>query len=228
MRRDELAQNLAEVEQRIGAACAVAGRPRDTVTLVAVTKTWPASDAALLRDLGVLDLAENRDQEAREKAAAVQGVRWHFVGSLQTNKARSVAGYAEVVHSVDRASLVSALDDGARRADRCLEVLLQVSLDGDPARGGVLPADLLPLADQVAAAEGLRLRGLMAVAPIGVDPALAFGDLERLAARLLAVHPSADAISAGMSADLEAAISAGATLVRVGTALLGHRTATLR
>ena len=153
------------------------------------------------------------------------GTSW---GSLQTNKARSVAGYAEVVHSVDRASLVSALDDGARRADRCLEVLLQVSLDGDPARGGVLPADLLPLADQVAAAEGLRLRGLMAVAPIGVDPALAFGDLERLAARLLAVHPSADAISAGMSADLEAAISAGATLVRVGTALLGHRTATLR
>lgn len=228
MRRDELAQNLAEVEQRIGAACAVAGRPRDTVTLVAVTKTWPASDAALLRDLGVLDLAENRDQEAREKAAAVQGVRWHFVGSLQTNKARSVAGYAEVVHSVDRASLVSALDDGARRADRCLEVLLQVSLDGDPARGGALPADLLRLADQVAAAEGLRLRGLMAVAPIGVDPAVAFADLQRLSAQLLAVHPSADAISAGMSADLEAAISAGATLVRVGTALLGHRTATLR
>lgn len=228
MRRAELAQNLADVDQRIGVACAAAGRPRTAVTLVAVTKTWPASDAALLRDLGVRDLAENREQEARAKALAVTGVRWHFVGSLQTNKAASVAAFADVVHAVDRAALVAALDRGALRAARRVDVLLQVSLDGDPARGGALPRDLPGLADLVAAADGLRLRGLMAVAPLGADPVASFGRLQELAAELAAVHPGADLISAGMSGDLEAAIGAGATHVRVGTAVLGHREAALR
>jgi pyridoxal phosphate enzyme (YggS family) len=226
VRRDELAGNLAELELRITAACAAAGRPRTAVALVAVTKTWPASDAALLRDLGVHDLAENRDQEAREKAAAVDGVRWHFVGSVQTNKARSVASYADVVHSVDRAGLVAALSAGATRAGRTLEVLLQVSLDG--ARGGVSPDALLALADLAAAADGLRLGGVMAIAPLGAEPAAAFGRLQELAAQVTDVHPSAAAISAGMSGDLEAAIAAGATHVRVGTALLGHRPPVLR
>ena len=226
-RAEELAANLAEVEERIGTACSAAGRDRAEVTLVVVTKTWPASDAEMLRDLGVRDLAENRDREAREKSAAVGGVRWHFVGAIQTNKARSVASYAAIVHSVDRASLVAALSAGAVRASRSLDVLVQVSLDGDPARGGVLPAGLLELADLVGRSKGLVIKGLMAVAPLAQDPAASFGRLRVLAGGLRAVHPSADIISAGMSGDLEAAIVAGATHVRVGTAVLGPRSGTL-
>ena len=222
-RREQLAASLAAVEQRLVAACAAAGRPRGDVLLVAITKTRPASDVELLRDLGVLDVGENRDQEAREKAAAVPGVRWHFVGGLQTNKARSVASYASVVHSVDRTALVDALSAGALRAVRELDVLLQVSLDGDPSRGGALPDDLPALADVTAGAPGLRLAGVMAVAPLGADPARAFAALAEVSDRLRESHPGATAISAGMSGDLEQAIAAGATHVRVGTALLGER-----
>lgn len=222
-RREQLAASLSALEERLVAACAAAGRPRDEVRLVAITKTRPASDVALLRDLGVADVGENRDQEARDKAAAVPGVRWHFVGGLQTNKARSVASYASVVHSVDREPLVDALSAGALRAERVLEVLLQVSLDGDPARGGALPADLPRIAEAAVAAPGLHLAGVMAVAPLGADPAAAFAELAEVSARLRAAHPEATAISAGMSGDLEQAIAAGATHVRVGTALLGER-----
>jgi pyridoxal phosphate enzyme (YggS family) len=226
-RRDELASNLADVEQRIARACAAAGRDRSEVTLVAVTKTWPAEDCALLRDLGVTDLAENRDQEAREKAATVAGVRWHFVGQLQTNKARSVASYADVVHSVDRPELVEALGRGAVRAGRTVEALLQVSLD-DPAqhdghRGGALPDYLPQLAALVAGTAGLRLGGLMAVAPLGADAGPAFARLRALADALREQHPAATTVSAGMSGDLEAAVAAGATHLRIGTAVLGHR-----
>ena len=193
------------------------------MTLIAVTKTWPASDAALLRDLGVADLGENRDAEARLKAAKVTGVRWHFVGSVQTNKARSVASYADVVHALDRRALVEALAAGARRAGRTVEVLVQVSLDGDPVRGGALPQDVPELADAAAAAPGLRLGGVMAVAPRDADPAEAFARLVEVAEIVRARHPGAVVVSAGMSADLEQAVSAGATHVRVGTALLGAR-----
>jgi pyridoxal phosphate enzyme (YggS family) len=222
-RATELAGALADLEQRLAAACVAAGRQRDDVLLVAVTKTRPASDVRLLRDLGLVDIGENRDQEARAKAAQVSGVRWHFVGGLQTNKARSVASYADVVHSVDRAELVTALSAGAVRADRRLDVLLQVSLDGDPARGGALPADVPALAAVAAAAPGLRLAGVMAVAPLGADPAAAFADLAAIRAALVAEHPEATAMSAGMSGDLEQAVAQGATHVRVGTALLGAR-----
>ena len=222
-RRGELAAGLAAVEQRLAAACAAAGRRREDVLLVAVTKTRPASDVALLRDLGVRDVGESKDQEAAAKAAEVPGVRWHLVGRLQRNKARSVASYADVVHAVDRLPLVAALSDGAVRAGREVDVLLQVSLDGDPERGGALPGDVPALADAVAAAHGLRLRGVMAVAPLGGPPELAFARLGEVSARLRTDHPGADAVSAGMSGDLEAAVAAGATIVRVGTALLGHR-----
>ena len=222
-RREELAANLAQVEARLVAACAVARRPREAVTLVAVTKTWPASDAALLRDLGVTDLGENRDQEAAEKAAAVGGVRWHFVGRLQTNKARSVARYADVVHGVDRPELVQALSAGAVRARRALEALVQVSLDGDPDRGGASLDQVPVLADLLAAAEGLRLAGVMAVAPLGLLPGAAFARLAEVAARLQSDHPGAVVISAGMSGDLEQAVAHGATHVRVGSAILGSR-----
>jgi pyridoxal phosphate enzyme (YggS family) len=226
-RRTELAANLAAVDERIRNACEAAARPRDAVTLVVVTKTWPASDAALLRDLGVTDLGENRDQEAAPKAAAVPQVRWHFVGQLQTNKARSVARYADVVHTVDRDSLVDALSAGAQRAEREIDALVQVSLDGDPTRGGAV-ADRVPaLADRVARAPGLRLRGVMAVAPLGEDPATAFALRAAVATRLREAHPEATQISAGMSGDLEQAVAAAATLVRVGSAVLGDRSSVL-
>lgn len=222
-RRADLAASLAALESRLADACAAAGRARGDVLLIAITKTHPASDVETLHELGVHDFGENRDQEAKAKAAAVPDVRWHFVGGLQSNKARSVAGYASVVHSVDRPGLVDALSAGAQRAQRELDVLLQISLDGDPARGGVLQADLPALADKAATAAGLHLVGVMAVAPRDADPAEAFARLARLSAQLREAHPGATAISAGMTGDLEQAIAAGATHVRVGSALLGNR-----
>jgi pyridoxal phosphate enzyme (YggS family) len=227
-RAQELADRLAGVEQRIAQACAAAGRARDEVALVAVTKFHPASDVAVLRDLGVSRFGESRDQEAQDKAAQVDGVRWHFVGRLQSNKAASVAAYASVVESCDRRKLVAPLSAGAVRAGREVEVLLQVSLDGDPSRGGAPAADLPALADAVAAAEGLRLGGAMAVAPLGEEPARAFARLAELAERLRRDHPDARQLSAGMSADLEQAVACGSTSVRVGTALLGPRPPALR
>lgn len=227
-RRQELADNLAALEGRLQAACTSSSRDRAEVTLVAITKTWPTTDAELLRELGVRDLGENRDAEARDKAASVRGVRWHFVGSVQTNKARSVASYADVVHSLDRPSLCAALDRGAGEAGRALTVLLQVSLDGDVRRGGAPPAAIPPLADQVAASGHLILGGLMAVAPRGADPGPAFDQLSVLSAALVEAHPGARIVSAGMSGDLEQAIAAGSTHVRVGTAILGHRSTPLR
>jgi pyridoxal phosphate enzyme (YggS family) len=235
-RRAELAANLAEVEDRIGRACRAAGRGRSEVTLVVVTKTWPASDVRLLAGLGVTDVAENRDQEARPKheACADLGLRWHFVGQLQRNKARHVASYADVVQSVDRPELVHALDRAAADLDRTLDVLLQVGLadvpDGTPPahRGGAAPSDVPALADLVAGSGALRLAGVMAVAPLGpdgrpADPRPAFARLAEVAAAVRSAHPSATLISAGMSGDLEEAVEAGATHVRVGTAVLGGR-----
>ncbi len=219
----ELAANLAAFEHRLSAACAAAGRPRDEVTLIAVTKTFPSSDVEALCAFGLRDFGENRDQEARAKAAAVPTARWHFVGRLQRNKCRSVASYADAVHSVDRIEVAEALAEGARRADRLIDVLIQVSLDGDPARGGVVSDGVTELATVCAAADHLRLSGVMALAPQQEEPDAAFARLAQVAAALRAEFPRADAISAGMSADLEPAIRHGATHVRIGTALLGGR-----
>jgi PLP dependent protein len=227
-RAQELADRLAGVEQRIARACAAAGRGREEVALVAVTKFHPASDVVVLRDLGVSRFGESRDQEAQDKAAQVDGVRWHFVGRLQSNKAASVAAYASVVESCDRRKLVAPLSAGAVRAGREVDVLVQVSLDGDPSRGGAPAADLPALADAVAAADGLRLAGAMAVAPLGEEPARAFARLAELAEQLRRDHPDARQLSAGMSADLEQAVACGSTSVRVGTALLGPRPPALR
>jgi PLP dependent protein len=234
-RRDELAVRLVAVRDRISAACQAAGRKPEDVTLIAVTKTFPASDVRLLNGLGVTDFGENRDAEAAPKAEECADLElvWHFVGQLQTNKAASVARYATFVHSVDRLRLIHALGAGARRAGRVLQCLIEVSLDGDPARGGA-PADQVPgLAEALLAEEGLTeaglteaglvLAGVMAIAPLGVPPADAFARLGDSAAVVRAVRPAATVISAGMSGDLEAAITAGATHVRIGTALLGDR-----
>jgi hypothetical protein len=224
-RRAELACNLAEVRARISVACATAGRDAGEVTLIAVTKTWPATDVIALNELGVTDFGENRDQEAAPKAAACAAlpVRWHFIGQLQTNKAASVARYADVVHSVDRLRLVRALGAAARAAGRELTCLVQISLDRDPARGGVPVDRVKEIAEALAAEPGLLPGGVMAVAPFGMPPAEAFAPLRSCSAAVRAVRPEAVIISAGMSGDLEAAIDAGATHLRIGTALLGAR-----
>jgi uncharacterized pyridoxal phosphate-containing UPF0001 family protein len=249
-RRAELAGRLESVRSRIGAACAASGRDEGELTLIAVAKTYPASDVLLLAGLGLRDFGENRDQEAGPKAAEVAagggtGVRWHFIGQLQTNKAHRVARYADVVQSVDRLRLVQALGAAARAADRELTCLVQVSLDpadavtgalaasgggpaGDPGRGGVPPARLAQVAAAVEAEHGLILGGLMAVAPLDMDPAAAFAPLRDLSGVVRSVNDSAAVISAGMSGDLEEAIAAGATHLRIGTALLGNRSVPVR
>lgn len=232
-RSDELAGNLAKVEERIAAACAAAGRDRREVTLIVVTKTYPADDVRILSELGVRQVAENRDQDAAPKAAACSDLplSWHFVGQLQTNKVRSVVGYADVVQSVDRSRLVTALSREAERAGREVGCLLQVALDAGASargeRGGVAPGGVEELAGLVAASPGLRLDGLMTVAPLAGEyagrPRAAFDRLMDLSTRLRRDHPAANMVSAGMSADLEEAVAAGATHVRVGTAVLGVR-----
>ena len=245
-RRSELEKNLAEVRSRIAVACAAAGRDPGEITLIAITKTRPPADVLLLHELGLTDFGENKDQEAAPKAAAIaaaladagagagasaagsQPLRWHFVGQLQTNKASSVAGYADVVHSVDRVRLVRALGAAARKAGRELTCLVQVDLDtpgapADPARGGVPPGQVREIAEAIEAEQGLILGGVMAIAPLGEDPARAFAPLRPCSLAVRAVNPAAAIISAGMSGDLEAAIGNGATHVRIGTALLGAR-----
>jgi pyridoxal phosphate enzyme (YggS family) len=229
-RREELAANLAALEERLASACRAAGRDRREVTLVAVAKTFPADDVRLLASLGIHDIGENRDQEARVKARELADLplSWHFVGRLQRNKCRSVAGYAEVVHSIDRAELIDAINAGAERAGREVNCLVQVSLDGDAARGGAQPGDIGRLAEKIATAAKLRFAGLMAVAPLGADPAPAFRELQRLADDVRRDFPDATIVSAGMTGDLEPAIAAGSTMVRVGTALFGGRPPMLR
>jgi PLP dependent protein len=226
-RRDELAANLETVRGRIATACADAGRSPDDVHLVVVTKFFPATDVRLLAGLGVTDVGENRHQEAEAKAAecADLGLVWHFIGGLQSNKAAAVAAYAGVVESVDRTKLVRPLSTGAQAGSHEVDVLLQVSLDppGRSGRAGADPADVAALAGAVEDAEALRLRGLMAVAPLGEDPRPAFDRLAAIHRELLADHPAATWLSAGMSGDLEQAIHAGATHVRVGSAVLGSR-----
>jgi pyridoxal phosphate enzyme (YggS family) len=202
-----------------------AGRA-DSVCLVVVTKFFPADDVELLVDLGVTDVGENRDQEASAKVDLLvrrDRLTVHFIGQLQGNKAGSVARYADVVQSVDRAKVARALDRSAGAQGRVLDVTVQVSLDESPGRGGVPVAEAAALADLVAGCPALRLRGVMAVAPLGGDPREAFARLRKVADGIRADHPQAGWVSAGMSGDLEAAIAEGATHLRVGSAILGSR-----
>jgi pyridoxal phosphate enzyme (YggS family) len=225
-RLELLAKNLHAVEERIGAACAAAGRIREDVTLVVVTKTYPASDVELLVQLGVTDIGENRHPEAARKLADVAGPvpRLHFIGSLQTNKANAVARYADVVQSVDRPRLVDALSRGAEVAGRELGCLVQVDFgDSGLGRAGVAPGDAEALADQVAGSPGLRLDGVMTVAPLGEDPRTSFDALAAISENVRRRHPAATVVSAGMSDDFEPAISSGATHLRVGRLILGER-----
>jgi PLP dependent protein len=230
-REDELRGNLQQARERIEKACQGAGRTPDEVTLVAITKTFPVSDVRALAGLGVRDVGENREQELKVKAPDCPDLTWHFVGQLQSKKARSVVRHASIVHSVDRSSLVDALSKAAVAEEKIVRCLLQVSLasfgPADAAsgasRGGVEPDAVPDLAAEVAAADGLELGGVMAVAPLGSDAGEAFSGLHEVASRLRSEHPGADWISAGMTGDLEAAIRHGATHVRLGRALLGPR-----
>jgi hypothetical protein len=234
-RRAELARNLAAQRERITAACDKAGRDPSEVTLVVVTKTYPVGDVLRLASLGALDIGENRDQEAAAKAAAAAAAgvatRWHFVGQLQRNKTRSVATYAEMVHTVDGVQLARALADAvARHRARPLDALVQISLDGNPVRGGAIEGaedpdrEVRAVVEAMAARpDALRLRGVMAVAPTRWPPSRAFDRLAAVAAWIRDDFPGADLMSAGMSADLEDAVAVGATHVRVGSAILGNR-----
>lgn len=237
-RERALAEGLRAVHDRIERSCEAVDRDPAELTLVVVTKFFPASDVAALARLGVGDIGENRDQEAAAKLAQLPGLlgpapapRVHFIGQLQTNKAGSVASYADLVHSVDRLKLARALDRAAAARGRVLDILLQVNLDPDDAsargRGGLDAAMLEQTFEQAVqgldALEHVRVRGVMGVAPLGGDPAQAFARLARLSDRLRDSHPGADIVSAGMSGDLEAAIGAGATHLRVGSAILGSR-----
>jgi pyridoxal phosphate enzyme (YggS family) len=231
-RTQELRTRLAAVHQRIATAAGAAGRQEDLPTLIVVTKFHPAEDIKRLSALGVTDVGENRDQEASAKALelAEYGLTWHFVGQLQSKKAKSVLRYAAAVHSVDRPQLVDALARAAE-AERGntgrapLRCFIQVSLEDDAGahRGGAVPEDVLPLAERIATSAGLELAGVMAVAPLGAPPEAAFEKLAGVSARLVAEHPAATAISAGMSQDLEAAIASGATHLRIGSDILGSR-----
>lgn len=235
-RSDELASRLADTRSRVDAALAAAGRT-DEVDLVVVTKFHPLADVIRLVALGVRDVGENRVQEAAAKAAGLAeadsglaaAVRWNMVGNIQSNKAAAVARWADRVHSVHSVKVANGLDRGrARRADEQdgigpLPVLLQVSLDGDTSRGGVARDELPALAEHVAGLEHLALAGLMVVPPLEGDTAAHFADAAEIVAGFRRLHPDAREFSAGMSGDMELAIAAGSTCVRVGTAILGPR-----
>lgn len=229
-RRGQIAAAVTTFQQRLAEVCAETGRNPDDITVVAVTKTFPASDVELLAELGITDVGENRDAEARTKVAEVAArwpaLRWHFVGQVQRNKAASIATYADVVQSVDRVPLVTALDNGATAAGRQLDVLIQVNLDSDadPGRGGIAPDNVLGLAQTIGESQSLRLRGVMAVAPLAAPAEEAFTTLAEVSAGVVAVHSGATWISAGMSGDWEKAVAAGATHLRIGAGLLGKRT----
>ncbi|MXS73096.1 YggS family pyridoxal phosphate enzyme [Microbacterium sp. CSI-V] len=221
-----LADRLASVDARINDAARDAGRDPAEITRIVVTKFHPASLITDLYALGVRDVGENRQQELtakRRELGALEGLRWHFIGQAQTNKARAVRAAADVVHSVDRPRIADALDaagDGA-----VLDVLLQVNLTDDPGRGGVVPAEAEALAAHVASLGTLRLRGVMAVAPLDEEPAPAFARLRACADEVRRVVPDATWISAGMTGDFPEAVAMGATHLRIGSAITGPRPA---
>jgi pyridoxal phosphate enzyme (YggS family) len=216
-----LADRLAAVQGSIADAARDAGRSPSEITTIVVTKFQPAALVAELAALGVCDIGENRHQEAQAKAAALAelGLRWHFVGQLQTRKARQVRSYVTAIHSVDRPALVDAL----RSDDASVDCFVQVNLTDVPGRGGVAPEGLVALVEKVLETPGLRLRGLMAVAPLGEPARPAFARVRLLSERIRDIAPDATDLSIGMSHDFREAILEGATHLRIGTAITGNR-----
>ena len=216
-----LAERLAAVRDGIADAARAAGRAPEELTTIVVTKFHPVALVRELAALGVRDVGENRHQEAQEKAAELADLdlRWHFVGQLQSKKARQVRRYASAIHSVDRLSLVDAL----RSEDGDIDAFVQLNLTDDPGRGGVADRDLEPLVEHILDTPGLRLVGVMAVAPLDEEPARAFERVRAASDRVRSLAPQATSISAGMSQDYREAIAAGATHLRIGTAITGTR-----
>lgn len=218
-RRTEISERLLDVQERIATAAKKAQREPTDITLIAVTKTFPISDIEILSELGVQEFGENRDGDAAPKAAAVPG-RWHFQGQIQSNKLKSICSWAHVIHSLDELRHFEIIE---RFATHPLEIFLQVNLDGLAERGGAAIESLYPLASIIQAHPVHRLAGLMAVAPLGIDPEIAFGNLHEIQRGFLGDFPSAKSLSAGMSQDFEIAISHGATHLRIGSQIMGSR-----
>jgi pyridoxal phosphate enzyme (YggS family) len=217
-RKEEIAQNLSEVKERIQRAAKSVDRDPNSVQLIVVTKTFPVSDIEILRDLGESNFGENRDQEAGPKAESIPAT-WHFQGQIQSNKIKSICEWADVIHSISSEKEIVKFAQSPRKH----QVFLQVSLDGQVGRGGASPADLMKLADLVNQSNNLELLGLMAVAPLDVEPEKAFADLALINQGFVGQYPTAKFLSAGMSGDFEAAIKYGATHIRVGSSILGSR-----
>lgn len=226
-----LGQRLAEIESRIATATASAGRKRDEIELIVVSKNHPAQMVVDLLELGVRSFGENRDQEAKPKSEEVAALvadqgyyyNWHFIGQLQSNKVRSALSYANVVHSVDRQSLLDALIKATAEREKPLDVFIQLNLTDDPGRGGIEPKHLQAFAEQVMAAPKLNLLGVMGVASLDRAPEVDFHTIQQASQALIGVSPAAKFISAGMSEDFEQAIQFGATHLRIGSAITGKR-----
>ena len=212
-RREELSQNLELVRSKIAKVA------DHEVTLIAVTKTFPVSDAEILHELGVRDFGENRDAEGAEKAAIVSGT-WHFQGQIQSNKLKSITSWASVIHSLDDPRHFEIIE---KVAPHPLQIFLQVSLDGAHHRGGAGLEELYSLASLVEKSPTHTLAGLMSVPPVEMDPNQGFAQLAVIHKEFMELFPGATSLSAGMSGDYETAISHGATHVRVGSSILGSR-----
>lgn len=217
-RKDEITRNLQEVKERIDSAAQSVDRDPAEIELIVVTKTFPISDLDILRELGEVNFGENRDQEAAPKAQTV-AAKWHFQGQIQSNKIKSICGWADVIHSISSEREILKFAQSPRRH----QVFLQVSLDGELGRGGASPAVLVQLADLVNESSNLELLGLMAVAPLGEEPEKAFADLAQINQGFQSQFPNSKYLSAGMSGDFEAAIKFGATHIRIGSSILGSR-----
>jgi PLP dependent protein len=217
-RKTEIARNLQEVKERIIGAAQSVNRDPNEIQLIVVTKTFPISDIEILRELGEMNFGENRDQEAGPKAETIPAT-WHFQGQIQSNKIKSICEWADVIHSISSEKEILKFAQSARKH----QVFLQVSLDGQAGRGGASPAGLVQLAELVNESNNLELLGLMAVAPLGVEPMKAFADLAQMNQGFKSQFPNSKYLSAGMSGDFEAAIKYGATHIRVGSSILGSR-----
>jgi len=218
-RLEEITRNLTEVKERMEAAANRVGRTLDELTLIAVTKTFPVSDVEILKSLGVTNFGENREADAAPKAAAIGGT-WHFQGQIQSNKLKSITSWANIIHSLDELRHFEIIENVAPHP---LGIFCQVSLDGAQARGGLQAEKLFELAQKVHQSPRHQLLGLMAVAPLGANPAVAFAELSKIHKAFIQQFPEATKLSAGMSGDFEQAIAHGATHLRIGSSILGSR-----
>ena len=221
-RADQITESLGSVEARISAAAESAGRKRSDITLIAVTKTYPVSDATILQSLGVNNFGENRSEEGAEKSSQVSGT-WHFQGQVQSRKLRDIAGWATFIHSIDSPAHAEKLSRICTDLGKDISIFLQLSLDGVPERGGVVAAEIFALAEKVSDLPNIKLAGLMCVPPVSFEHQRAFSDIADIHQRFIATFPKALFLSAGMSSDFEVAIAHGATHLRVGSQILGSR-----